>query len=276
MTIEVGPRRYAHESIPVPLLRDRRISYRARGIAGRLLTNAPGYRMTAEDISRESPNEGRTAILTAMKELRRYGYAVVFRTQDEKGHWRTVTRISGWPEWETEPRSGEPTSVEAAPKSDEPTSVEPASRDRAPKSSSSTKRVSQRERTTTTSTDLNWVALPQLSPDDRAEAARIVQKFEPSQQQALLDELAGALRKKTIKSEWPGWLYRIAQKASEGAFQPNHALAIQSERKLRADAEQRAEQQRAEAEARSARLSDPEAKARTQAKLKAIGALLRP
>lgn len=139
-----------------------------------------------------------------------------------------------------------------------------------------TKAATNTETTTTAPVDLNWIALPQFSTDDQAVVVEIVKELEPDQQQAVLDELAGALRAKAIKGQWPGWLHRIAQRASVGGFQPNHALAIQSERKLRADAEQRAKQQRAEAEARNARLSDPEAKARSQENLRAIGALLRP
>ena len=130
--------------------------------------------------------------------------------------------------------------------------------------------------TTTTPDDLNWDALPQITTEQRVVVVGQMEELDQACQQAALDELAGALRMKAIKGQWPGWFHRVIQKAIEGNFQPNHALAIQSERKLRAEAEQLAKQQRAEAEARSARLSDPEAKARSQANLKAIGALLRP
>ena len=269
MTIEVGPRRYAHESIPVPLLRDERISYRARGIAARLLTNAPGFRMTAIDLARQSPNEGRTAVLSAMKELRKYGYATVFRIQDEKGHWRTVTRLSGWPESEPEPKSGCPTSVQ-------PKSGEPASGDRTPKSSSSTKKKSQEVKTTTTASALAWDALPQLSGKQQVVVVEQMKELPAEHRQDVLDELAGALRAKAIKGQWPGWLHGVVQKAINGGFKPNHALAVQAERRKRLEAQQLAEKRQAESEARKNQNADPASQARRKAHIAAIEAILRP
>ncbi|GAB1393640.1 hypothetical protein MASR1M60_18040 [Rhodocyclaceae bacterium] len=45
-------------------IRDQRLSYRARGVLVRLLSNADGFRMTAIDLAGESP-EGRHSILSA-------------------------------------------------------------------------------------------------------------------------------------------------------------------------------------------------------------------
>lgn len=227
MTIEVGPRRYAHESIPVPMLRDERISYRARGIASRLLTNAPGFRMSAIDLARQSPNEGRTAVLTAMKELRKFGYAKVFRIQDEKGHWRTVTRVSGWPEYEPEPKSGKPTSVE-------PKSREPASRDRTPKSSSTKK--SFQEETTTTSVTLDWsaIGLKAFTDEDRIVVVGLFNGHNPQTQQALLDEIAGYIEDKVVKNSPMGLLGNLVDAAHNGKFVLNRGRRIRDARIARA------------------------------------------
>lgn len=82
------------------VLRDARISYRARGVLVRLLSNADGYRMSAADISKESPAEGRDAILTALKELRDAGYIVQRRMQDARGRWCTETVVYDTPQIE--------------------------------------------------------------------------------------------------------------------------------------------------------------------------------
>lgn len=273
MTIETAPRRYAHESIPVPLLRDKRLSFRARGIASRLLSNTPGFRMTAEDLARESPAEGRFAVLTAMKELRKYGYAKVIRTQDERGRWSTVTRISGWPEPECNDCTSD-TEVQL-PNVGVPNSGEPTFGDCTPKSSSSTNKDFQEEKTTTGS-HLNWDALPQLSIEQQVVVVEQVKELPVERRQDVLDELAGALRAKAIKGQWPGWLHGVVQKAMKGGFKPNHALAIQAERKQRIEARELASKRQAEDAERKKRNTDPTTQARRKAQFAAIEAALRP
>lgn len=86
---------------------------------------------------------------------------------------------------------------------------------------------------TTTSGDLNWDSLPQLDAAQRVVVANEIQQLDTCHRQDVLDELAGALRAKAIKGQWPGWLHGVVRKAREGDFKPNHALTIQSERKQR-------------------------------------------
>lgn len=72
--IEPAPRRYK-DWIDRALVRDTRISFRALGIAVRLLSNAPGFRMTSHDLANESTDrEGRDAVRTALRELEEAGY----------------------------------------------------------------------------------------------------------------------------------------------------------------------------------------------------------
>lgn len=77
--------------------RDPRLSYRARGILVRLLSNADGFGMTAADLAREG-KEGRGAILTALKELRQAGYLVTTRKRVERGRWITESIIYDAPQ----------------------------------------------------------------------------------------------------------------------------------------------------------------------------------
>lgn len=75
----------------------------------RLLSNAPGFRMTAVDLAAEA-KEGRESVLTALRELRSVGYIIVKKTQDESGRWKTETYVFDFPQC-TEvgfPDSGKP------------------------------------------------------------------------------------------------------------------------------------------------------------------------
>lgn len=92
-----APRAHTHDQLPRAALRDHALSFRARGILARLLTNADGYRMTAEDLAREG-KEGRGAILTALKELKAARYMRTVRRQLASGRWVTETFVYETPE----------------------------------------------------------------------------------------------------------------------------------------------------------------------------------
>lgn len=90
--IKRTPRKHTHDQIPRAALRDARLSYRARGVHARLLTNADDYSMTAEQIAREG-KEGRGAILSALRQLRAAGYVRTERRREPNGHWMTETYV---------------------------------------------------------------------------------------------------------------------------------------------------------------------------------------
>ena len=125
-------------------------------------------------------------------------------------------------------------------------------------------------KTTTTANTLNWDALPQLSAEQQVVVVDQMEGLDADHQQIVLDELAGALRAKAIKGQWPGWLYSVVRRAAEGNFQPNHALAIQAERKQRIESQQLAAKRHAEAEARKAKNSDPAFQAKQKARFEAL------
>ncbi|MHB1527826.1 MAG: hypothetical protein ACYCXT_00080 [Acidiferrobacteraceae bacterium] len=77
--------------------RDSRLSYRARGVLLRLLSNADGYRMTGSDLAREG-KEGRGSILSALKELREMGYLRLKKYQNARGYWTTDTYVFDTPQ----------------------------------------------------------------------------------------------------------------------------------------------------------------------------------
>ncbi len=86
-----------YTSLRNEVARDGRVSYRARGVLVRLLSNADGFPMTASDLAREA-REGRGAILTALRELREAGYIRTTKKQDEHGRWSTQTFVYDTPQ----------------------------------------------------------------------------------------------------------------------------------------------------------------------------------
>jgi len=72
-------------------LRDRRLSFRARGILAMVLSNVGEWHATREWIARQSDHEGRQAIQTALNELTAYGYRRVHKERGPGGTWVTVT-----------------------------------------------------------------------------------------------------------------------------------------------------------------------------------------
>lgn len=84
--------------------RDSRLSYKARGILVEVLSRPDNWEASADSLARWS-KEGRTAILTGLKELRDAGYVVTERTRVEGG--RFVTRNIFF----DTPQSGYPTAV---------------------------------------------------------------------------------------------------------------------------------------------------------------------
>ncbi|MFA7399631.1 MAG: hypothetical protein WCZ98_04025 [Sideroxydans sp.] len=67
-------------------VRDKNLSFRARGVLFRLLSNIDGYRMAVKDLENEG-TEGRESISTAMKELRAHRYLITIKTKNDKGQY---------------------------------------------------------------------------------------------------------------------------------------------------------------------------------------------
>jgi hypothetical protein len=90
------------------ILRDNRLSFRARGILVSVLSRPDNWRTSAESLANES-KEGRGAILTALKELETLGYLERTKYQNEQGHWVSDSLIYDKPKY-GKPTSAEPTS----------------------------------------------------------------------------------------------------------------------------------------------------------------------
>lgn len=225
----------SHHSVPTKLSRDKRLSFRARGIAIRLLSNAPGYRMSAIDLARESATEGRFAILTAMRELRALGYAHVIKHQDARGRWSTVTRIYGEPRPGADDRTSVPEVQQpnsGRPASGGPRSGRPRSGNRTATSSSSKKILLQEETTTAALVHLDWSAkgLEALSENDRARAQAMLDPLGPETQQDILDELAARVEETSVVSPM-GLLIELIARARSGTFNVSRGRRLGAKRR---------------------------------------------
>ena len=101
------------------VLRDSRLSYRARGILGAILSRPDNWSIRADQLAREG-GEGRDAIRTALNELRQYGYLHTVTYQDDGGRFHTDQVVYDNPQFSLgipenpQPKPGNPTSVNQA------------------------------------------------------------------------------------------------------------------------------------------------------------------
>ena len=79
------------------VLRDERLSYRARGILAVILSRPDNWRTDAISLCRGA-TEGREAVRSALRELEEAGYIVRQRLQDERGRWRSVALVHEVPQ----------------------------------------------------------------------------------------------------------------------------------------------------------------------------------
>jgi len=107
------------------IIRDGRLSYKARGILLELLSRPDNWRVSAKSLAASGP-DGRDSILAGLKELRDLGYIVTAKIQNEKGHFQTVSVVYDEPRTDNpdsdQPNTGFPKSDK--PKSDNPDSLE--------------------------------------------------------------------------------------------------------------------------------------------------------
>lgn len=91
-------------------LRDRRLSYRARGILAMVLSHSEEWEAGRDWLVEQSDKDGREAVQSALNELRELGYRQVTKEQAEDGSVRTVVVWGQFPnpDGRVSRRSGKP------------------------------------------------------------------------------------------------------------------------------------------------------------------------
>lgn len=80
------------------VIRDRRLSYKARGLLAFMLSFPDNYRITSESLADASDQDGRRAVLSGLEELRDLGYLVTVSERDEKGQWSKTSFLYDEPQ----------------------------------------------------------------------------------------------------------------------------------------------------------------------------------
>lgn len=261
MRIIRAPRHESFEIVPRDLVRDPRISYRAKGVAIRLLSNVDGFSMTAQDLGDLSPCERRQAILTAISELIRAGYAMRRKERLANGQFQTVLYVSDTPSFSTSEKS-EATKKPKPPQpaSGHPTPAEPDAASPNPGNPPPTAEEAARRITTTSL--LDWPA--ELDSAARKLVAEsIADLAEPTQQQ-ILDELAGKTRSGQAPRNPISWVRALAARARRNEFVPDAGLTIAKSRRVREEQGLDALRRQNEFLAARERAKDPKARDRTR------------
>jgi hypothetical protein len=98
------------------VLRDARLSYRARGVLVSLLSRPDNWRMSAEQLAGETTSEGRDAIRSALRELEIVGYL----------HRQKVRKLDGTFGHEAVVYDVANTNTQVTPETDYPSPVQPS------------------------------------------------------------------------------------------------------------------------------------------------------
>ena len=101
------------------IVRNPKLSYKARGILIELLSRPDNWAVSAESLARAGV-DGRDSILSGLNELRNLGYIVTSKRRKENGQFETFSTVYDTPQ--ITPKAENPTSV---PESDKPESGNP-------------------------------------------------------------------------------------------------------------------------------------------------------
>jgi hypothetical protein len=102
------------------VVRDRRLSYKARGLLAYMLSFPDNYRITSDALSDASDVDGRTAVLSGLAELREAGYLVTETVRDAKGTFAKRSHVFDEPQL-TQETMNDDFPKEGFPKSETPT-----------------------------------------------------------------------------------------------------------------------------------------------------------
>ena len=166
MSIIRSPRLESNFSvISNAVIRDSRLSYRARGVLLEILSRPDNWRVSGDSLAR-SGKEGRDAILTALKELRDCGYIRMVKVRNDDGTFETTNYVFDTPQ-DVVPRPENPTTASVEP----PYPEKPATGKPGLGNQGSLEELSKKNLDTNTKFDLFWNVYPRKVAKKSAEAA---------------------------------------------------------------------------------------------------------
>lgn len=83
--------------VPNETIRDKRLSFRARGVLAYVLSHTDGYHVTADTVAEEG-TEGRDAVRSAWRELESFGYLRRITVQGDDGRFSTIVEVFAYPQ----------------------------------------------------------------------------------------------------------------------------------------------------------------------------------
>ena len=166
MSIIRSPRLESNFSvISNSVIRDNRLSYRARGVLLEILSRPDNWRVSGDSLAR-SGKEGRDAILTALKELRDCGYIRTVTERLPNGTFETKNYVYDTPQ-DVVPRPENPTTASVSqPRPEKPGSGKPGLDNQG-----SLEELSKKNLDTNTEFDLFWNVYPRKVAKKTAETA---------------------------------------------------------------------------------------------------------
>lgn len=218
------------------ILRDKRLSYCARGLLSHLLHYPPEWKLSLSFLARQGPN-GRDATARYARELVDTGYLTIARERDQRGKFtRTIWTVTDTPDPQT-----------AFPDVDSPEMAKPPAAIPHPEKLTLLSIKEQEELSNTTTTTCQARSLdvgvvdpldipPLLAGDRRNSVDRILSQCPQHQRQAVIYEVAGVASRGKLKNPL-GLLRALTRSAKYGEFVPD--AAIDYARKLKREEDDR-------------------------------------
>ena len=251
------------------LVRDERLSWKARGLFCYLWSHSDNFRFSIDKLTTKAA-DGRDSTSSGLAELQKFGYLVIERIRGPKGRFIRAT----WTLTE-DPASYAKTTLTPQPENPDVVAHHERETGIPVKPSRTTEKPLVRTTTTTDTTPRAEIAPAELvvveeeqdsdpsqpvrelvppqslNPDDQQDAIELVRNLPLELAQQILDEIEGGLRAKRVEN-WRGLLHTLITRG----FTPNRCRAIEGERRRRAE-DDRAAKLRA-IERANRKLVDPE------------------
>lgn len=240
------------------VLRDRRLSWGARGLLAYLLHLPANFELNLTYLAKQSPDK-RHATCARIKELQDLGYVAIERARNQAGcYTHTVWTVTDTPT--PLPQSENPTV-------DYPTAENPNAGNQPLISTTDQQELNGTTTTAPKPSQRDAVVVgeeldfpPAFFGEHRASATVVIESCPDAFRQQILYEAAGIIERGKLRGSPIGLLRGLAKKAQQGAFVPSHGIAYGAKR--RKEREARAQ---ADAEAELRKQSDP-ARAREAAR----------